>query len=66
MAVDTAYPVARMRSMISRILRRLSLCFGSDKPTPRGLSEVLPFPIDDRSGVIAKEPIDEIEDVLDL
>ena len=60
------YPVARMRSMIPRILRRFSLCLGSDKPTPRGPGEVLWLPIDDTSGVVVKELIDEIEDVLFL
>ena len=62
--VDVAYPVARMRSMISRILRRLSLCLGSDNPTPRGPGGVIGSPIDDTSGVVAKELIDEMEDVL--
>ena len=62
---DTTYPVARMRSMISRILRRLALWVGLDRPIPRGSDgvddEVATSPVD---GVVAKEAVDETEDAL--
>ena len=59
-----AYPVARIRSITSKIFRRLALCVGSDRPIPRGPDE---SPIsDDTSGVVAKEVMEEIEDVLFL
>jgi hypothetical protein len=62
--IDMTYPVALIRSMTSRIFRRFALCMGSDRPTPRGSGEVgSPF-IDDTSGVVAREAIDEIEDLL--
>jgi len=65
--IDRNYPVARMRSMISRILRRYALWVGSDRPIPWG-SVAAPCeggsPIDDMSGVVAKEPTDETEELL--
>ena len=57
-----------MWSMISRIFRRYALWSGSDRPTPRGcgvVSEESDMPvIDDVSGVVTKELIDETEDAL--
>jgi len=54
--------------MTSKIFLRFALWVGSDKPTPRGGGgEVLlsSSPMaDDMSGVVAKELIDEDEDVL--
>jgi hypothetical protein len=60
------YPVARMRSMISRMLRRYALWVGSDRPTPRGSGEpgVGEPTIDDVLGVVARELIGETEDAL--
>ena len=58
------YPVARIRSIISRILRRYALWMGSDRPTPRGSDEVDAPTIDGVLGVVAKELIDETEDAL--
>ena len=60
-----AYPVARIRSMISNILRRFALWVGSDRPTPRGPA-VVPCvsPIGDTSDVAVKELIDGAEGVL--
>lgn len=58
------YPVALMRSMISRILRRYALWVGSDSPTPRGSGGMGAPDIDGVSGVVAKELIDETEDAL--
>ena len=58
------YPVARMRSTTSRILRRCALWVGSDSPTPRGSGEGDGVAIDDASGVVAKEVIEEMEVVL--
>ena len=61
------YPVARIRSMTPRILRRYALWVGSDRPTPRGSGvpeEVGVSPIDDMSGVVVNELIDETEDLL--
>ena len=57
-------PVARIRSMTSRILRRYALWVGSDRPTPRGSDEADEPIIDNVSGVVTKESVDEIEDVL--
>jgi len=37
---------------------------GSDRPIPRGSGELDPPAIDDVSGVVAKEPMEEIEDAL--
>ena len=56
------YPMARKRWIISKILRLYSLWAGSDRPTPRGSGG--PDDIDDVSGVVAKESIEEIEDAL--
>jgi hypothetical protein len=61
-------PVARMRSMTPKILRRYAPWVGSDRPTPLG-SGVAPggvgvFPMDEMSGVVAKEEMEETEDVL--
>lgn len=56
--------MARIRSIISRIFRRLALWSGSDKPTPRGGVLGSSPIIDNTSGVVAKEPIDEVEEVL--
>ena len=62
------YPVARMRSITSRILRRYALWVGSDRPTPRGSAivseKVCPSPIDEMPDVVGKELIDETGDVL--
>ena len=61
------YPVARIRSMTPRILRRYALWVGSDRPTPRGSGvpeEVEVSPIDDMSGVVVNELMDETEDLL--
>ena len=62
------YPVARIRSMSWRILRRYALWVGLDRPTPRGSAavpgEVGSVPIDDMSGVVEKELTDETEDAL--
>ena len=59
------YPVARMRSMTPKILRRYALWAGSDRPTPRGSGVAASVsPMDEVSGVVAKEVIDENEDVL--
>jgi len=58
------YPVALIRSMISRILRRYALWMGSDSPTPRGSGGMGTPAIDAVSGVVAKELIDETEDAL--
>lgn len=65
--LDVTYPVARMRSMIPRILRRLALWMGSDRPIPwctGGVFGGVESPIDDASGVVAKESMDETEGVL--
>ena len=65
--LDVTYPVARMRSMIPRILRRLALWMGSDRPIPwctGGVFGGVESPIDDASGVVAKESIDETDGVL--
>ena len=66
--LNMTYPVARMRSITPRIFRRFALWVGLDRPTPRGSAaapgEVDISPIDDTSGVVAKEPIEETEDVL--
>ena len=58
------YPVARMRSTTSRILRRYALWVGSDRPTPRGSGEGDGVSIDDAPGVVAKEQMEEMEVVL--
>jgi hypothetical protein len=58
------YPVARMRSMTSRIFRRYALWRGSDRPTPCG--PVVGSGVDDidDSGVVVKELIEDTEDAL--
>ena len=61
---DLTYPVARMRSTTSRILRLYALWVGSDRPTPRCSDELDGDNIDGVSGVVAKESIEEIEDTL--
>ena len=53
-----------MRSTTSRIFRRYALWEGSDRPTPRGSGEADGVIIDDASGVVAKELIEEMEVVL--
>ena len=61
------YPVARILSMTPSILRRYALWVGSDRPTPRGSGvpeEVEVSPIDDMSGVVVNELMDETEDLL--
>ena len=62
--LDMTCPVARMRSMTSRILRRYALLVGSDRPTPRGSDEADEPIIDNVSGVVTGGSVDEIEDVL--
>ena len=60
------YPVARIRSMTPRILRRYALWVGSERPTPRGSGvpeEVEVSPTDDMSGVVVNELMYEIEDL---
>ena len=63
---EMTYPVARMRSMMPKIFRRYALWIGSDRPTPRGscgcADEVDDIP--ERSGVVAKERIEETEEAL--
>ena len=59
------YPVARIRSITSRIFRRLALWVGSDRPTPREPVNSSPMP-DDTSGVVANERTDEVESVPSL
>ena len=61
---DLTYPVARMRSTTPRIFRRYALWAGSDRPTPRCSGEADGVAIDDESGVVAKELIEETEVVL--
>ena len=61
------YPVARIRSMTPRILRRYALWVGSDRPTPRGSGvpeTVEVSPVDDMSSMVANELMDETEDLL--
>ena len=48
--------------MIPRILRLYALCSGSDRPIPRGSG--LDVDMSDASGVVAKEPREEIEEAL--
>ena len=66
--LNMTYPVARMRSMTSRIFRRYALWMGSDRPIPRGCdvgSDEADVPaIDSVSGVVVKELVDETEDAL--
>lgn len=66
--VGVAYPVAYMRSMLSRILLRVALWVGSDRPIPRGSAgvpiEVGVTLIEGRSSAADEGPMDEIEDVL--
>ena len=63
--IDATHPVARMPSIIRRILRRYALCRGSDRPTPRCGSGVAPA-LDDivESGVVAKELMEETDEAL--
>ena len=58
---DMAYPVARIRSITPRILRRYALWAGSDRPTPRGSSVDVPA-IDAVSSVVVKELTEDTED----
>jgi hypothetical protein len=64
-ALDATYPVARIRSIIPRILRRYSLCRGSDRPTPRGsgVGSGVGDAISE-SGVVVKELREETDEVL--
>jgi len=57
---DVTYPVARIRSMTPRILRRYALWAGSDRPTPRGSGVDVPA-IDVVSGVVVKELAEDTE-----
>ena len=63
--IDATHPVARMPSIIRRILRRYALCRGSDRPTPCGGSGVAPA-LDDIvwSGVVVKELMEERDEAL--
>jgi len=63
--LDATYPVARILSITSRIFRRFALWVGSDRPTPRGAGEGLDSSpiVDDMSGVVAKEQMDDAEDL---
>jgi len=62
---DMAYPVARIRSITPRILRRYALWAGSDRPTPRGSGVDVPA-IDVVSGVVVKELTEDTEDAPSL
>jgi hypothetical protein len=64
--LEMTYPVARMRSIMPKIILRYALWTGSDRPTPRGscgcADEEEDIP--ERSGVVAKEEIEETEEAL--